>query len=82
MSEDMVTVLPKVNDVIREQLKRLRCRQIQCRPDLRPAEGLRKCNKCKRMFPVEDMVQRKYDKSHTWYCALCNITPDRRLSRK
>lgn len=83
MSEDMVTVLPEVNEVIREQLKKLRCKQQQSRPELKPAEGTRLCNKCKRRYSVDDMIPRKYSRNRTvWYCALCTITPDRRLSRK
>lgn len=82
MSEDMVTILPEVNEVIREQLKRLRCKQNQSRPELKPLEGTRLCNKCKRRYPVEDMVIKQYSKKRVWICALCSITPDRRLSRK
>ena len=65
MSEDMVTVLPEVNEVIREQLKRLRCKH-QSRPELKPLEGTRLCNKCKRRYPVEDMVIKQYSKKRVW----------------
>lgn len=82
MSEDMVTVLPEVNEILREQLKKLRCKQQQSRPELKPVEGTRLCNKCKRRYVIEDMIPRKYSRSTVWYCASCTITPDRRLSRK
>lgn len=82
MSEDMVTVLPEVNEVIREQLKRLRCKQHQSRPELKPAEDTRLCNRCKRRYPVADMTIKKYSKRQVWICALCSVALDRRISRK
>jgi hypothetical protein len=80
MSEDMVTVLPEVNEVIREQLKRLRCKQMRSRPTLEPAD--RKCNKCKLWHPMENMTTKKYGRCTVWICSECLHRPDARLSRK
>jgi len=81
MSENIGT-LSEVNEIIREQLKRLKCKQLQSQPKIKTAPGLRKCNKCKLWFPMEVMQPKKYKIKTVWICNQCLVKPDGRRRRK